>query len=114
MRVQIKARHVEVTKEMRIYIERRLHFALSRFSTELRGVLVRLEDVNGPRGGVDKRCQITLRGPRFGNVTIDEMSGDVLGAVDTAADRAARTVARALERAREHVVRAGRTVWSAS
>ncbi|MDQ3263924.1 MAG: HPF/RaiA family ribosome-associated protein [Myxococcota bacterium] len=110
MRVEIKTRHVAVTEQVREHIERRLHFALSRFGPELRSVRVLLEDVNGPRGGVDKRCQLTLRGPRVGNITIEEMSADASAAVDIAADRAARALARSLDRARGHSIRLGRAL----
>jgi putative sigma-54 modulation protein len=41
------------------YAERRLAFALRRFQQQLRHVRVRLNDVNGPRRGVDSRCSVT-------------------------------------------------------
>ena len=36
-------------------IERRLGFALSRFGDRIGHVTVHLNDVNGPRGGIDQR-----------------------------------------------------------
>lgn len=35
--------------------------ALERFDHLVRGIEVRLDDVNGPKGGLDKRCTIELR-----------------------------------------------------
>lgn len=40
---------------LRQYVERRLRFALGRFAHRLDQLQVRLEDVNGPRGGLDQR-----------------------------------------------------------
>ena len=36
-------------------------FALDRFAGAIREVDVRLADLNGPRGGVDKLCRVQLR-----------------------------------------------------
>ena len=46
---------------LRAYGERRLAFALRRFENRTRHATVRLDDVNGPRRGVDSRCAITLQ-----------------------------------------------------
>jgi hypothetical protein len=56
--------------------------------------------VNGPRGGIDKRCRVTvqLHGPSR-TVVIDDIDADAAIAVDRAADRTARRVARAIEAA---------------
>ena len=64
---------------------------------------VRIEDRNGSKGGIDKRCQFEVRGPRFGSAIIEEQDSDAFAAVDIAADRAGRTVARLLGRVRAHL-----------
>lgn len=43
----------------REHASRRLFFALRRFEDRVRRVTVRLEDLNGPKRGVDSRCAIT-------------------------------------------------------
>jgi hypothetical protein len=58
MKIQIRKRRVEVSDALRAYVERRLGFALGRFGDRLGPITVRFSDVNGHRGGVDKRCQI--------------------------------------------------------
>lgn len=57
--------------------------------------------MNGPRGGVDKQCQVFATGPRLGYFTLRELSEDAYQAADAAIARLARTVARGLERARD-------------
>ena len=56
---------------------------------------------NGPKGGIDKKCRITVRGPRVGESSLEELADDGYAAVSVAAERIARTVGRDLERARE-------------
>jgi ribosome-associated translation inhibitor RaiA len=63
--------------------------------------VVRLGDVNGPRGGVDKHCRITVSGRRFGSSTLDELDGDAYAAVDLATGRIARAIRRQLQRVRQ-------------
>jgi len=49
----------DIATQLHDYAERRLTFALRRFQRQLRHVRVRLNDVNGPRRGVDSRCAVT-------------------------------------------------------
>jgi ribosome-associated translation inhibitor RaiA len=58
VQVQVRGRNIELTEELRAHVERRLQFALSRFSQRIDRVVVRLADANGPRGGDDKNCPI--------------------------------------------------------
>ncbi len=76
---------------------RRLEFALGRFDNRVRSLAVHLTDVNGPRGGVDKKCLVTIRldAPKP-LIVIEDTDADAAVAIDRAADRAARAVARAL------------------
>jgi hypothetical protein len=79
---------------------RRLVFALDRFSRRVRSLYVRLSDVNGPRGGSDKRCTIVIRldGSRR-LIVVDDVDADVMTAIGRGADRAAQAVTRALDAA---------------
>ena len=82
------------------HARRRLDFALGRFTGSLRGVHLRFEDTNGPKGGTDKRCVIELDGD-FGRRHFEAQDVDFYAAVDRAVDTAARAVARAASRARQ-------------
>ncbi|MFN7924510.1 MAG: hypothetical protein U0Q16_30695 [Bryobacteraceae bacterium] len=57
---------------------------------------VRLADINGPRGGLDKVCAIQVEGELRSPVIVREGHGSVHGAVAAAAGRAERGVARGL------------------
>lgn len=79
-------------------VHKRLDFALGRFAGRVRSLTVRLKDLNGPRGGVDKQCQIAIRldRPRR-TIVIEELDAEPEAAIGRAAQRASRAVARAVD-----------------
>ena len=101
MKIQIRFRGIESSEALADYTTRRIHQHLSRFGGQVGGVTVRLTDVNGPKGGEDKRCQLTVSGPRLRSVNLSETHADVLAAVDLALDRLANVLGRNIERERE-------------
>lgn len=100
MKIDVRFRYLEPSEALRTHAVRRIHFHLSRFGHEITSVLARISDVNGPKGGVDKRCQVTVRGRRISDVIIDDLSGDAYSAIDMAVERVGRAVGRDLERVR--------------
>ncbi len=101
MRTSIRLRGMPEALELRTHALRQLHFHLSRFSDAIDEVELRVSDVNGPKGGLDKRCQIILRLKRAGTVTLTVSGGDAGAAIGQAAEGTARMVARELARARD-------------
>lgn len=76
-------------------------FALTRFSRAIRSVTVRVDDANGPKGGVDQQCTVTIHLIRPGeDLVVTHADADAFTAVSRAMVRASRVVARRLERRR--------------
>lgn len=100
MRITTTTRDVELTDSLREYVEYRLAFALSPFQDRIRGVVVVLSDINGSKGGIDKRCLLKVRLRGLSELIIDETEADFQIAVNRAADRAKRDLARRLWRVR--------------
>lgn len=101
MRIEIRTRGVDLSDSLRAHIERCLNFGLDWARHDIARVAISLSDINGPRGGTDKRCQIRIPLPRARGVQIEEVAGDLQIATARAVDRAARTLARRLTRQRE-------------
>lgn len=101
MTVSVRGYGIEVSPGLGGLVERRLFFALSRFGGRVRAVSVRLVDLNGPRGGIDKKCTMSARLAPRGSVRAENRDSELPAAVDRAATRLARAVTRALERRRE-------------
>lgn len=102
MRIDIQSRGFDLTEGLREHTERRLQFALNWASHDVRSVSVRLFDINGPRGGNDKRCRIQIPISGGQDVVIEDTESDLHVAIDRAADRTERSLARRLQRLREH------------
>ena len=85
----------------RDYLRRKLLRMLEKFGSAIERTSIRLEDVNGPRGGIDKRCQvkIVLRG--LPSVYVDERDSSVQVAMDRALARANHAARQALQRRRK-------------
>ena len=96
MRFDIRIQKLDLHEELSRYIERRLRFSLSRLVSRLRVVNVRVFDVNGPRGGVDKYCRITAHLLPSETVVMQEVDADLFVAIDRATRRIARTFTRRL------------------
>ncbi|MFO0745851.1 MAG: HPF/RaiA family ribosome-associated protein [Myxococcota bacterium] len=88
---------------LRAHAERRAGFSLSRFADALGSVVIRLEDQNGPKGGVDKRCRVEVRGPSIGTVVVEDVASRWTAAIDRALAAAGRATARAVARLRSDV-----------
>lgn len=107
MNIEIQTRHFMLTEAINEHVQRRLSFALSSRFQQIKRIIVRLSDINGPRGGNDKRCHIQISLPRQADVVIEDVQADLYVAVDRAANRASRTISRRLSRLRRRA-RSGR------
>lgn len=107
MKLSISGKNMKINDALKEHIEQRIYFALSRFSPRVARVSVTVEDVNGPRGGIDKRCRILVKLDRMEDVAIETTDAEIYDAVSAAADRVGRSVQRKLDRGRT-VRRSGR------
>jgi hypothetical protein len=93
MQVLFKSRHPQAN-DLRELTERRVRFVLRRLGLLVPKAEVHMSDVNGPRGGIDKRCQVELRTDGAGSVVVASVARDWRTALDNALARAARFLMR--------------------
>ena len=93
MQVLFKFRHPQAS-DLRDLTERRVRFVLRRLGWLVPRAEVQMSDVNGPRGGIDKRCQVELRTDGAGSVVVASVASDWRTALDNALARAARFLMR--------------------
>ena len=96
----VRGHGVEMNGALSGFCRRIVTGSLDRLRGGVRKVLVLLEDVNGPRGGVDKRCRLVLALCDGRSLVVDSAAGDVYSAVAEATHRAKQNLARKLARLR--------------
>ncbi len=89
--------------QMRDFSVERVRFALRRLTALVPRAKVLFSDVNGPRGGVDKRCQVELSTEAAGTVVITSLARDWRTALDRSLGRATRVLTRSLQRSQKPV-----------
>jgi ribosome-associated translation inhibitor RaiA len=94
----MRGKRIELTDEVKESIHRRIYFSVGRFADWIREVKIMLTDMNGPRGGVDKSCQVNIRLKPYGEVYMRDQSEDLQGAISRIFDRLSRTLERKIKR----------------
>ena len=105
MQIAIHTRGFTLTDSLRAHVQRRLGGVLAGLHGAARRVQVRLSDVNGTRGGVDKRCQVDVAMPGMTRLVVADTRTDLYAAIDRASARLKQTLAR-----RRQATRTGRRV----
>lgn len=94
----IRVTGVTLTPDERAHIRARLGAKLGKYARSIERVTVRVEDVNGPRGGVDQVCRIKVVLSRMPSVVVEHQAESMPAALNRALDAADRAVRKALER----------------
>ena len=97
MQITFESRDADGSQLRDVAVER-VRFALRRLTALVPQAKVQFSDVNGPRGGVDKRCQVELRSDSVGTVVIASLARDWRTALDRSLARATRVLTRSLQR----------------
>lgn len=97
MQIIFESRDID-GRQMRELSVERVRFTLRRMSAMVARAKVQFSDINGPRGGVDKRCQIELSTETAGTVVISSLAQDWRTALDRSLRRATRVLRRGVQR----------------
>lgn len=98
MQIDIQARSFTLTDALRSHTEHRLRLALTCCYSHIQRIVIRLSDINGPRGGVDKHCHLQVVLAGLPDVVIEDTEADMYVAINRAIDRAGRTLVRRINR----------------
>ena len=101
MQVRFKSKDADAMA-LRDVAAERLRFAMRRITLPVSVARVQMSDVNGPRGGVDKRCTLELRTHGAGNLVVIASAKAWRTAFEAALAKAARALVKAWQRGRSH------------
>jgi len=92
MLVQVRAQDLSLLGAIQRHLERRARAALGPVATRVSSVGLALSDLNGPRGGADLRCVVTVDLLPNGSLRAEATHADLLSAVGRALARARREI----------------------
>ncbi|MCY7314216.1 MAG: HPF/RaiA family ribosome-associated protein [Rubrivivax sp.] len=97
MQVLFESRDVDAVPLRDLAIDR-VRFSMRRLTWLVPRAKVRFSDINGPRGGLDKCCQIELKTEHHGTLVIRSVAHDWRQALDDALARATHCLLRTWRR----------------
>jgi hypothetical protein len=100
MTPQIRTAGVELSRADRTYIERRIDLKVAKFEAPVERVSIRLDDVNGPKGGIDKVCRAKVEVSGLPSVVIERRDRSARAVVDETLEATERAVRKVLGRRR--------------
>ncbi|MBC6428463.1 MAG: HPF/RaiA family ribosome-associated protein [Cellvibrionales bacterium] len=98
MKFKIIHRNIREHGDLTDYIEHRLSFAFARMRHEVDSATLTLSDINGPKGGIDKQCQMVIRASGLRPLVITEKRDHLRQAIDRCLHRASQSLSRKLKR----------------
>lgn len=102
MDITVTTRHLDRRQDLVDFAHRRIGFALARFADLVRAVEVRLQDVNGPRGGMGITCLARLRLVDGGEVLVESSATTPEEGIAQAVPRLSSRLRRILDRRHQH------------
>src|SRR5918996_3534391 len=103
MKVNLRGVHLTLTDAIKQHVQTHLVEHIKRFhDSEAAELEIHLRDTNGPKGGQDKECSVTVRFPHGGHpIHVTELSEDIYKSIDLARDRVETSAKRLLERSHD-------------
>lgn len=98
MPVSAYIRGPDLDQTGRAYLRRKLGLKLGKYAKFIERVSVRVEDLNGPRGGRDQVCRIKVVLRYLPSIVVEHRSDVLQSAMDGALSQVERAVRRATER----------------
>jgi putative sigma-54 modulation protein len=80
------------------YIMAKVGAAAGRLKDTTCTIDVRLTDLNGPKGGIDKQCSLVVTPPGHATLRVAEQASEYYAAIDAASATLKASLARVLER----------------
>lgn len=108
MSIDVNWSALGLNEESKSIVSHQLQYLLGRYRAVAMRVRVRFSDVNGPKGGVDKQCVVSVKLRHTGEITIKGEGMNYLEVFQSSFDRLVRSVRRVIAKQREKPIRINR------
>lgn len=96
--IDIQVQNFSLTEAMETHIKQKLEPMHHHFGDRILSTHVHLSDVNGPKGGENKKCLIHVELQKLATVIVDDTEENLYTAIDSCCHSAERAVRKSLER----------------
>jgi len=100
MNINLQTQGFDMTDAISAHVYRQINFNLANFESHVVSVDVFLSDINGPKGGPDKKALVCVRLNSRSTVAVERVRTDLYAAITLVSRQAKRTVRRALNKHR--------------
>lgn len=98
MTITIRAQHFELSQALQDFVLNKMESALTRFGDDVLSADVFFSDINGPKGGPDKRVVIRVQLRHRHQVTVESLHHDLYIAISKGSGKVRRVVRRKLRK----------------
>ncbi|MGF1582420.1 MAG: HPF/RaiA family ribosome-associated protein [Gemmataceae bacterium] len=100
MHVEIRRQGLELFPRHKHFLTDKVHNVLRNFQNHVHRVSAFLSDINGPKGGINKRCRMLVHLKSEGTVVVQHTGESITSAIGGALDRLGQAIRRKLFRKR--------------
>lgn len=105
MKFSIASRKALMSRALAQHIAQKFRTALERFADRVRDIRIRIDDLNGSRGGADKRCRAVISLRSSGTLLVEAVSADAYAASAWTAEKCKFALARRVDAQRTRMQR---------
>ena len=100
MQIIIRSNDFALTDSLRHFLNSQIRKSMASCARSVELMTVRLKDINGPKGGVDKECIVEVKVANRPPVVVRKRNSDAYQGIRQALARAARVTLRKLRKTR--------------
>ena len=100
MQTVIHSNDFALTGALNSFINKQAAKSMNACSTQVDRLVVRLKDLNGPKGGNDKECSVEVKLTNHAPIVVRKRSSDAYASIRKALGQASRTTLRKLKKRR--------------
>lgn len=102
MQTVIHSNDFAITSALDSFIKDHAKKSMRVCTDRVERLVIRLKDVNGPKGGVDKECSVEVKLARHAPIVVRKRSSDAYASIRQALGRASRITLRKLGKRRAY------------